>query len=169
MKSNIFLYCIIVILLVTGCLIPSGVVDRIPKDVPKAYVEFYYLLSDGIKGESFIIYSMDLQQEYKDLEYVREGQVSSFMTKGTYLRLAKTPGIYKFRIKYYPLSNKLYPPIEYKDMWIKLEEGMVTIVRIEYSNVSQGYSLLSYNRNIYIEKTIPIAYHVLHFNKNKPR
>jgi hypothetical protein len=142
-KLIYLLTCLIFILILAGCA-SVKVIDRIPNGTPKGYVEVYYDQSEGGVGYRASVYSIVNGKE------IYEGQTSiwDINSNKVGLRLAKRPGTYTFSVRLFEW-NYTYS--------IKIEEGMITPIKITYLIVNKESQLSSLNTDVHPEKPVPIA------------
>jgi hypothetical protein len=138
------------VLFIVGCA-PTGLVDKLPKETPKGYVEFYYLKSEGDTD-----YCPDVYSIYGD-KGAYEGRLYSFSAKDkVFLRLAKIPGKYTFFVRL--IGNEYQFPIQ-------IREGMITVIKITFTDVHssrrmQGNKIVGFDRfkwEAVLEKNVPVA------------
>jgi hypothetical protein len=122
--------------------------DTLPTGVPRGYVEFYYLKSVGNTGRRPAIYSVENNKR------IFEGYTSAndlFQNKVGF-RLAKRPGTYDFAVTLGTADEQVHQ--------VRVEEGMVTPVRIHIGNVRRkyGYNNLKiyFSFALIVEETTPI-------------
>jgi hypothetical protein len=155
MKTKIGLF-ILTLCLFAGCA-PITLIDHVSSGTPKGYVEFY--LPKG--GAAISRSSIYLIVNGKD---IYEGATSNWDVgvPKTGLRIAKSPGDYLFAVRVGGHRKKVL---------VQIIEGMVTPVRIVYTDVGKSSSFVpggymtpggvqtttSFNMEVYPEKPVPIA------------
>jgi hypothetical protein len=121
--------------------------DTLATGVPRGYLEFYYLKSEGHFGHQLAIYSIENNKK------ILEGCTSAndlFQDKVGF-RLAKRPGTYDFAVSLGTAEEHVNQ--------VRVEEGMVTPVRIQMGNISwtHGYNTktIHFSLNLIVEETTP--------------
>jgi hypothetical protein len=159
MKTKIIFF---VLLILVSCA-PIRKFDRVPEGVPKGYVEFYYLKSEGNIGFSFPVYIT----AHPTRDTPAEGWISSsrwIFGNKIGLRLSESPGRYTF----YVGASEFSQPIS-----VSIKEGMVIPVRMVFTNISKDVqtrygvssniihttTISKYKFNIYLypENPVPIV------------
>lgn len=150
-KGVVCIFMCLAMLSILGCL---GIIkDNLPAGASKGYVRFYRMKSDPgtICPE---IYSVD----EKNKESVLEGGIpwpGIWFDRGV-LQLARTPGIYHFTVSLGTAE---------KDVHVKIEEGMMTPVRVIFSDVKKSSSTsgrvttitTTFKMDIAIDSPIPVS------------
>jgi hypothetical protein len=136
---------IILLLLVVGCA-SITIKDDLASGIPKGFVKFYYLKSEGNIGYRPAIYSIDSNGE------VFEDRTSHWdLTNEIGLQIAKPPGSYHFAVR---TGNAD------KQVQVKIEENRITPVRISFSNVQKTTSYhaqtITFRMNLYVEDSYPV-------------
>lgn len=161
-KAVVSSVSLLILLGVFGCA-GMAVHDRVPKGVPKGYVKFYYLMSEGDKSQgAFVsVHSTDnmdaplsppLDPWRQKIGWIYDcvidkNPLTSDNERGCLV--AKTPGIYKFvvEVKMYRKMGEdllLLPP-QVSDFIILVQEGMVVPIKLSfrddrvYISPSKGY------------------------------
>jgi hypothetical protein len=136
-------------LVLIGCA-PVTIKDTLPAGVPRGYVEFYYLKSEGDIDYRSKIYSVENNEKsfegytsYNDLFQDKVG-----------FRLAKRPGTYDFAVSLGTEEEHVHQ--------VRVEEGMVTPVRIRIGNIRRTYRdrytmTIDFSLDLIVEETTHIT------------
>jgi len=149
-KSVVYLFCFSVSLSIfAGCGAPITIKDDLPAGTPKGYVEFYYLRNEGDIGRRAAIYRYDKYRIV--LEGLTSGQ--DWRQNKVGLRLAKRPGYYHFAVSLGTAEEHVRQ--------VRVEEGMVTPVRIQIRNLGTKYSpyveITYYTMSLIVEEPRPLT------------
>jgi hypothetical protein len=142
----------LIMLLIFSC--AATIKDNLTAEVSKGYVKFYRLKSDVGRMNliNIHLHAKIYSFSEKPNESVEEGEVpfpTIWVDRGS-LQLAKTPGNYHFRVILGTAEKYVH---------VRIEEGMVTPVRIILSDVEKtrgsGYSTITFRMGLDVEKPIP--------------
>jgi hypothetical protein len=150
-KGVVCIFTCLIMFLILGC--ATIIKDSLPDGASKGYVKFYRLKSDigrlNLMDVHLNTKVYSIIEKNKPLE---EGEIpppTIWVDSGS-LQLTKPPGNYHFKVV---LGNGE------KDVHVRIEEGMVTPVRIILSDVKKtsgsGYFTISFKMGIDVEKPIP--------------
>jgi hypothetical protein len=169
-----------------GCtaLHPSPVIDRIPPDTPKGFVEFYIILGDYFAGQegkycynlpkarpeySNLYFAFAVQQIpggdrsvlVQDPKLFRPGVPAlEFDLPNLWRRIAMAPGEYNF-IASGGRIVLLEPVLHSSSVTVKVTEGMITPVRLEAKCLSEkkAFGKIEFEGlfNIILGKQIPVT------------
>jgi hypothetical protein len=148
----VLLFCLATLV---GCVTPKPpitVKDSLPTNSHKGYVEFYYLKSEGTLGSPVDIYRIDNNTAPRRLQkWAQEGYIGNATGPKVGLRIAKLPGTYNFGIFLGDAENFVA---------VRVEEGKVTPVKIQFKNIHQDHrypSRIRFDMIVTVESPRPIA------------
>lgn len=150
------------LLILPGILGCAGkqVLDSVPEGVPKGYVKFYYLKSEGDIPEGSVVSINSTDNMDAPLDGPRDwaGRRVGWIYHGFFhysaldltkddergLLVAKIPGIYKFLVEVNMYRKKgdkrlVIPPV-LSDFKIPIQEGMVVPIKFNFRNVKVSAS-----------------------------
>jgi len=132
-----------------------AVKDTVPRELPRGYVEFYYLVSEGHTGsplEVKVVESGKMYHEGYTPDHGHFGFELSFLNKEKVgIRIAKRPGTYNFAVC--QGTGEVH-------VQVRVHEAMVTPVRINMRNIERSHGPLSvrvtFTLDLDVEEPVPL-------------
>ena len=125
---------------------PIVIKDTLPDGVPKGYVEFYYLKSEGNPAIPTDIYRIECNEELLEEELTSSWSLKDRVA----LRIAAPPGVYHFVIRKGTVNRRAR---------VRVEEGMIAPVRIRFNTWIEGkskeYEITSFTMDLTVEEPKP--------------